>query len=179
VNIIEANESHIPAIQSIYAHHVNYGIASFETEPPSCEEMSARLAKVREEGLLWLVAAVDNQVMGYCYLSFYRTRYAYRFTLEDSVYIDPQFQGRGVGKALLQRALSWAGQQGYRQMIANVGNSENHGSLALHRSLGFTVSGTLYSVGLKHGRWVDTVILQRPLGQGSDTLPASADAARL
>jgi len=179
VNIIEANESHIAAIQAIYAHHVNYGLASFETEPPSCEEMSARLAKVREEGLLWLIAEIDNQMMGYCYLSYYRTRYAYRFTLEDSVYIDPNFQGRGVGKALLQRALSWAEQQGYRQMIANVGNSENHGSLALHRSLGFTVSGTLYSVGLKHGRWVDTVILQREIGQGSDTLPAGAESASL
>ncbi|MFS2224840.1 N-acetyltransferase family protein [Pantoea sp. B65] len=176
MNIIDASERHISAIQAIYAHHVKTGLGSFETQPPSAEEIASRMAKVRQQGLIWLVAETDNGVMGYCYLSFYRPRHAYRYTLEDSVYIDPDYQGRGVGKALLRHALDWAQQQGYRQMIANVGNSENHGSLGLHRALGFSVCGTLRSVGLKHGQWLDTVMLQRALGEGDSTLPENADA---
>ncbi|MBP2167113.1 phosphinothricin acetyltransferase [Erwinia toletana] len=174
MNILNADKNHIAAIQAIYAHHVSTGLGSFETLPPSAEEMASRIAKVQQEGLIWLVAEMDGCVMGYCYLSFYRTRYAYRYTLEDSVYVAADYQGRGVGKTLLQHAIDWAQQQGYRQMIANVGNSENHGSLALHESLGFTLCGTLHSVGLKHGQWLDTVFLQRELGEGDRTLPDNA-----
>ncbi|WP_431022944.1 Phosphinothricin N-acetyltransferase (plasmid) [Erwinia rhapontici] len=175
MEITEADERHIPAIQQIYAYHVLHGTATFETEPPDAAEMTARMKKVHAAGLSWFVAVDEGQVRGYCYLSFYRERYAYRFTLEDSVYIDPMFQGRGIGRQLLARAIAWAEARGFRQLVAVVGNSENTASLTLHRAAGFSITGTLRSVGFKHGCWLDTVILQRTLGQGDATLPESAD----
>ena len=175
MKITEADEQHLPAIQRVYAYHVLHGTATFETRPPDVTEMMARLNKVRAAGLPWFVAIDEGQVRGYCYLSFYRERYAYRFTLEDSVYIDPLFKGRGIGKQLLSRAISWAENRGFRQLVAVVGNSENTASLALHRSAGLSITGTLRSVGFKHGRWLDTVIMQRTLGQGDATFPESAD----
>lgn len=173
MEITEADERHITAIQQIYAYHVLHGTATFETEPPDVPEMAARLKKVRSAGLPWFVAVDDGQVRGYCYLSFYRERRAYRFTLEDSVYIDATCQGRGYGKMLLSRAIAWVEARGFRQLVAVVGNSENTASLALHRAAGFSITGTLSSVGFKHGRWLDTVILQRTLGQGDSTLAES------
>lgn len=171
MEICEADEQHIPAIQRIYAYHVINGTATFETEPPDEAEMLARLKKVRAAGLPWLVAVDGGKVRGYCYLTLYRERCAYQFTLEDSVYIDHQYQNRGVGKRLLSRAVLWAEQNGFRQLVAVVGNSENIASIALHRSAGFGITGTLRSVGFKHGRWLDTVILQRTLGEGDSALP--------
>jgi len=171
MEIIEADERHIATIQQIYAVHVLEGCATFETEPPSEDEMSARLNKLRAAGLPWFVAVEEGRVLGYCYLSFYRERYAYRFTLEDSVYIDANHQGKGIGKRLLSRVIDWAEEQGFRQLIAIVGNSENRASLALHQTMGFSLTGTLKSVGFKHGRWLDTVIMQRTLGAGGMTLP--------
>nr|WP_318383606.1 GNAT family N-acetyltransferase [uncultured Enterobacter sp.] len=162
-----AEDHHISAIQRIYAHHVTYGLATFETEPPDVDEMRARLTKIQSAGLLWLVAIHEGKVRGYCYLGPHRARYAYRFTLEDSIYVDAEFQHRGVGKALLNAAIEWAQAQGYRQLVAVVGNSENVGSLGLHRAAGFRVTGTLEGVGFKHGRWLDTVIMQRQLGEGA------------
>ena len=173
MEITEADERHIPAIQQIYAYHVLHGTATFETEPPDLAEMTARLKKVRAAGLPWLVAVDGGIVRGYCYLSLYRERCAYRFTLEDSVYVDATYQGRGIGKMLLSRAVGWAEARGFRQLVAVVGNSENTASLALHRAAGFSITGTLRSVGFKHGRWLDTVILQRTLGQGDATFPES------
>lgn len=173
MEITEADERHITAIQQIYAYHVLHGTATFETEPPDVPEMAARLKKVRSAGLPWFVAVDDGQVRGYCYLSFYRERRAYWFTLEDSVYIDATCQGRGYGKMLLSLAIAWAEARGFRQLVAVVGNSENTASLALHRAAGFRITGTLSSVGFKHGRWLDTVILQRTLGQGDSTLAES------
>lgn len=173
MEITEADERHITAIQQIYAYHVLHGTATFETEPPDVPEMAARLKKVRSAGLPWFVAVDDGQVRGYCYLSFYRERRAYRFTLEDSVYIDATCQRRGYGKMLLSLAIAWAEARGFRQLVAVVGNSENTASLALHRAAGFSITGTLSSVGFKHGRWLDTVILQRTLGQGDSTLAES------
>lgn len=175
MEIIEADERHVPAIQQIYAYHVLQGTATFETEPPAEDEMTARLKKARASGLPWFVAVEEGIVRGYCYLSLYRERYAYRFTLEDSIYIDTSCQGRGIGKRLLSRAIEWAEARGFRQLVAVVGNSENIASLALHRAAGFSITGTLRSVGFKHGRWLDTVILQRALGQGDITLPESTD----
>lgn len=175
MEIIEADERHIPAIQQIYAYHVLHGTATFETVPPDVTEMAMRLKKVCAAGLPWFVAVDEGRVRGYCYLSFYRERYAYRFTLEDSVYIDPTFQGRGIGKQLLSRALKWAEARDFRQLVAVVGNSENTASLALHRAAGFNITGTLRSVGFKHGRWLDTVILQRTLGTGDAMIPENAD----
>lgn len=171
MEIIEADERHIATIQQIYAWHVLHGTATFETEPPSEDEMAIRLNKLRTAGLPWFVAVDEERVLGYCYLSFYRERYAYRFTLEDSVYIDAQYQGRGIGRLLLSRAIVWAEERDFRQLVAIVGNSENSASLALHRAAGFNITGTLHSVGFKHGRWLDTVIMQRILGVGDTTRP--------
>ncbi|KAB8313725.1 N-acetyltransferase family protein [Erwinia endophytica] len=171
MEITSAIPEHLVAIQQIYAWHVNNGIASFETVPPDHEEMAARLTKVIASGGIWLVALRDTQVAGYCYLAPYRPRYAYRYTLEDSVYVHPDFSGQGIGKALLQHAIRLAEMRGFRQLIAVIGNSENHASLGLHRSLGFELTGVMKSVGFKHGRWVDTVIMQRALGAGSTTFP--------
>jgi len=171
VLVTDALESHIPAIQRIYAHHVLHGLASFETDAPDVAEMLARYQKTRASGLPWWVALEGDQVLGYCYLSFYRPRYAYRYTVENSVYIRHDKTGRGAGKRLVATAIDWAEQHGYRQMVANVGDSNNLASLALHRSLGFEQMGILRAVGLKKGQWLDTVLLQRPLGVGDSTLP--------
>ena len=172
MEIIEAGEQHIPAIQKIYAWHVLHGTASFETQPTDEREMAGRLKKIKEAGLLWLVVLHEDEVKGYCYLGHYRERYAYRHTLEDSIYIDPAFQKRGAGKALLRRAIDWAETHGYRQLIGNVGDSENKASIGLHLAAGFQMKGTLHSVGFKHGRWLDTVFMQLALGDGNQTLPA-------
>jgi phosphinothricin acetyltransferase len=174
MDIIEAQEQHLSAITEIYAHHVTRGVASFETEPPDMAEMRQRLEKIRHAGLPWFVAVHEGRVRGYCYLSRYRERHAYQYTLEDSVYVDDMFRQQGAGIALLSQAVAWAEQHGYRQLIANIGNSENEGSLRLHARAGFTVIGTLKSVGMKHGRWLDTVLMQRPLGEGDNTLPQAS-----
>ncbi|QDX30837.1 GNAT family N-acetyltransferase [Dickeya poaceiphila] len=169
--IEDARAEHIAAIRDIYAQHVLHGIATFETEPPDEAEMCDRWQKIRAAGLPWLVAIENDQVLGYCYLGLYRARYAYRFTLEDSIYLHPAHLGKGVGKRLLSAALLQAEQQGYRQVVSVVADSGNRASLQLHLSLGFEQVGTLRSVGMKHGRWVDTVLLQRALGEGDSSLP--------
>nr|WP_309140138.1 N-acetyltransferase family protein [Pantoea bituminis] len=171
MEIIQAEEHHIPAIQKIYAWHVLHGTATFETEPPSEAEMLNRLRKIQQAGLLWLVVIHDGEVKGYCYLGRYRERFAYRFTLEDSIYINVDFQKRGAGRALLECAISWAEQKGFRQLLAVVGDSANQGSLNVHYASGYKLIGTLESVGFKHGRWLDTVIMQRDLGEGNRTDP--------
>ncbi|BDH46967.1 phosphinothricin N-acetyltransferase [Salmonella enterica subsp. enterica serovar Choleraesuis] len=177
MRIINAGEEHIPAIQEIYAYHVIHGTASFETEPPGVEEMLSRLRKINSQKLPWYVAIGEEQVIGYCYLTHYRERYAYRFTLENSIYISPAFQKQGIGKQLLGQAIDWAEANGYRQLIAIVGDSSNHGSLKLHQRAGFMEAGTLKNIGFKHGRWLDTVLLQRSLGEGSTTFPPDATIA--
>ena len=136
--------------------------------------MLVRLTKIRELGLPWVVALQDEKVIGYCYLTRYRERYAYRYTLEDSIYIDPTAQRQGAGKALLHHVITWAETHGYRQMIAIVGDSNNQGSLKVHQQVGFMEVGTLKNIGFKHGRWLDTVLLQRNLGEGNSTLPPDA-----
>jgi phosphinothricin acetyltransferase len=171
MKIVNAEEKHIPAIRDIYAHHVLHGTGSFETDPPDTHEMLARLEKIRSLGLPWVVALQEDKVIGYCYLTRYRERYAYRYTLEDSIYIDPAAQRQGVGKALLRHVIDWAETQGYRQLIAIVGDSNNQGSLKVHQQVGFTEIGTLKDIGFKHGRWLDTVLMQRNLGEGNSTLP--------
>lgn len=138
MKIVNAEKKHIPAIRDIYAHHVNHGTGSFETDPPDTREMQDRLEKIRSLGLPWVVALQEDKVIGYCYLTRYRERYAYRYTLEDSIYIDPTAQRQGVGKALLRHVIEWAETQGYRQLIAIVGDSNNQGSLKVHQQAGFT-----------------------------------------
>lgn len=173
--IVNAEEKHISAMCEIYAHHVIHGTASFETEPPDINEMIARLHKSRNQGLPWVVALQEEKVIGYCYLTRYRERYAYRHTLEDSIYIAPAAQKQGVGKALLRHVIAWAETHGYRQMIAIVGDSNNQGSLKVHQQVGFMEIGTLKDIGFKHGRWLDTVLLQRALGEGNSTLPSNLE----
>lgn len=180
MEITEAEEQHIPTIHAIYAWHVANGTASFETEVPGIDEMRDRIKTLRDAGLPWFVLLDDGVVKGYCYLSHYRARKAYQFTLEDSIYVDQHYRHRGAGKALLAKSIEWAQQHGYRQLIAVVGNSENEASLALHHRAGFITTGTLKNVGFKHGRWLDIVMLQRTLGEGAQTVPqmnARADSA--
>lgn len=169
--IRDATEDDITAIQAIYATHVLRGLASFEEVPPSTAEMSARRASVLGLGLPYLAAVVDGAVVGYSYATTYRSRPAYRYTIEDSVYIAEGLGGRGIGAALLRALIDRCERGTWRQMIAVIGDSANAGSIALHRSLGFQMVGTLPSVGFKFGRWVDSVLMQRALGTGDTNLP--------
>jgi phosphinothricin acetyltransferase len=160
-----------PAIQSIYAHHVRHGLASFEEEPPSLEEMRRRYADVTARGLPYLAAEDSGEVVGYGYCAPYRTRSAYRYSLEDSVYVKEGCQGRGIGSAILGALIAHCERLAYRQLIAVIGDSAHLPSIALHARLGFLRVGTLRSVGYKFGRWVDTVLMQRPLGPGDGAKP--------
>ena len=161
--IRDAVESDVPQIAEIYGHHVMTGLASFEEAAPPASEMLERMRSVKALGTPYLVAEQDGQIVGYCYASLYRTRSAYRFTLEDSVYIREGHGGRGIGRALLQELLERCGKGPWKQMVAIIGDSGNHASIALHRALGFRECGTLESVGFKFGRWVDSVMMQRAL----------------
>jgi L-amino acid N-acyltransferase YncA len=158
-------------VHSIYAHHVLHGLASFEETPPSLEEMERRFRDVLERRLPYLVAELDGVVAGYGYCAPYRTRSGYRYALEDSVYVRPDMLGRGVGAALLNELIRRCEELGYRQLIAVIGDSAHVASINLHAACGFLRVGTLRSVGFKFGRWVDSVIMQRPLGRGDATLP--------
>lgn len=161
------------AIHAIYAQHVLHGLASFEEEPPALEEIRRRCGAVRARGLPWLVAADEGGVHGYAYCAPYRERSAYRYALEDSVYVRDGMQRRGIGKALLARLIADCEALGYRQIVAVIGDSANTSSIALHAGLGFVRTGTLRSVGYKFGRWVDSVFMQRPLGPGDGLPPVS------
>jgi phosphinothricin acetyltransferase len=171
VHVRAAAPPDLAAITEIYAHHVRHGLASFEEEPPVLEEVRRRHADVLSLGLPWLVAEDAGEVIGYGYCSRYRARPAYRHTLEDSVYIRDGRQGRGAGRALLGDLIRRCEALDYRQMIAVIGDSGNAGSIALHASLGFVRAGVLRSVGYKLGRWVDSVLMQRPLGRGDGAKP--------
>lgn len=154
----------IGAITRIYEHYVLHTTATFEIEPPAVEEMAARYRGVLELGMPYLAAADGGAVIGYAYAHLYRTRAAYRFTVEDSIYVDPEQVGRGCGQALLAGLISECEQGPWRQMVAVIGGSENAASIALHRRCGFEAVGTLRSAGYKFGRWVDGVLMQRGLG---------------
>jgi phosphinothricin acetyltransferase len=167
----DASELDLPQIQAIYAHHVLHGLATFEEEPPSVAELAERRAAVLALGLPYLVAEQGGVVVGYCYATSYRPRRAYRYAIEDSVYIADGRAGRGIGAALLAALIARCEVGPWRQMIAIIGNSENAASIALHRRLGFAHVGTLRSVGFKLGRWVDTVVMQRALGCGDAEVP--------
>lgn len=161
----------IPAITGIYAHHVRHGLASFELEPPDAAEMARRHAAVLELGLPYLVAELDGRVAGYAYVAPYRTRPAYRYTVENSVYIHRDCVGSGVGSALLPRLIAASEAAGCRQMLAIIGDSANLSSISLHRKFGFSQVGLLPAVGWKFGRWVDSVLMQRALGTGAAQPP--------
>lgn len=158
-------------IAAIYAHAVAYGTASFETEPPSEAEMATRRKMLVDGGFPYLVADVGGRIAGYAYAGPYRPRFAYRHTIEDSVYVHPRAHRHGIGRMLLQGLITEAEERGFRQMIAVIGDSAQLPSIELHRSLGFEPVGTLSNIGFKHGRWLDSVLMQRALGDGAATLP--------
>jgi phosphinothricin acetyltransferase len=161
----------LPAIAAIYAHHVRFGTASFETDPPDLAEMTRRRAEVLGKGQPYLVAEAAGAVIGYAYAGTYRPRPAYRNTVEDSIYLHPDQAGRGVGSLLLPALIRAAEAAGYRQMIGVVGDTANQASIRLHQRCGFRLVGTLESVGFKFGRWLDSVVLQRRLGAGDTAAP--------
>jgi phosphinothricin acetyltransferase len=172
VLLVRPAETHdFEAIRAIYAHAVETGCASFELDAPSLAEMLARRDKLAADGFPWLVAEAEGRILGYGYFGFYRTRPAYRFTVENSVYVAPDAKGRGVGRALMVDLVARAEAMGYRRMIAVIGDSGNAASIGLHAALGFEPAGVLPSVGWKHGRWLDSVLMQRPLGAGDATPP--------
>jgi L-amino acid N-acyltransferase YncA len=161
----------VAAIARIYAHAVRFGTASFELEPPDETEMARRQRAIVEAGYPYLVAQADGAVLGYAYVGPYRARPAYRWSVENSVYVAAEALRRGVGRALLDALVAEAERRGFRQMIAVIGDSAQTASIALHRAAGFRLIGTLEAVGFKHGRWLDTVLMQRPLGSGATTEP--------
>lgn len=167
----DAHENDMPAVQAIYAHHVIHGTASFELEPPTLAQMLQRRADICANGLPYLVAERDGEVVGYAYATLYRPRPAYRFTVEDSVYVREGMAGLGIGQQLLDAVVQRCTDDGRRQMVAIIGNSENIASIRLHQRAGFRTVGVFQSVGFKHGRWLDTVIMQRELGEGAGSDP--------
>jgi L-amino acid N-acyltransferase YncA len=170
VLIRPAAAADMAAITRIYAFAVEQGTATFEIEPPDAAEMTRRHAALAAGGYPYLVAERSGSIAGYAYGGIYRARPAYRWTIEDSIYIAPEFHRQGIGSALLVRLIAEAEQRGFRQMIAVIGDSAQMPSIAVHARAGFAHIGTVRSVGFKHGRWLDTVLMQRPLGSG-DTAP--------
>jgi L-amino acid N-acyltransferase YncA len=166
-----ASEADLPAVTEIYAHAVLHGTATFELIPPDLAEMTRRFTALMDGGYPYLVAALDGAVLGYAYAGPYRPRPAYRFTVENSVYLQPAIHRRGIGLNLLQRLIAECEARGYRQMIAVIGDSANAGSIGVHARAGFAMIGTHRNVGFKFGRWLDTVMMQRALGEGAATLP--------
>jgi L-amino acid N-acyltransferase YncA len=172
IMIRPSQEGDIAAIAAIYRHHVLHGVASFEDVPPGADEMSRRRRDILDRGLPYLVAEREGRVVGYCYAGLYRTRSAYRFTLEDSIYVDAAELRRGIGRALLGELIGRCEGLGYRQMIAVIGGSDQWPSIRLHEALGFGRVGLLPAVGYKFAGWVDVVLMQRALGPGAATPPA-------
>jgi phosphinothricin acetyltransferase len=170
-----AHAGDIPQLAEIYAHHVRHGLATFELDPPDAAEMARRHANVVALGLPYLVADVDGRIAGYAYASPYRTRPAYRFTVEDSIYLRHDCAGHGIGSVLLPALIAACEAAGCRQMVAVIGDSANHASIRLHEKFGFAHAGLLPAVGWKFGRWVDSVLMQRALGAGDAVPPQDQD----
>jgi L-amino acid N-acyltransferase YncA len=172
LDIRPAEEADLPAITEIYEHAVRHGTATFELVPPDLAEMTRRYRALMEGSFPYFVATIDGSVVGYAYAGAYRPRPAYRFTVENSIYLRPASHRRGIGLQLLQRLIIECEARGYRQMIAVIGDSANAGSIGVHTRTGFTLIGTHPHVGFKFGRWLDTVMMQRALGEGASTVPA-------
>jgi phosphinothricin acetyltransferase len=170
-SIRPATPADIPAITRIYAHAVRHGTASFELEPPDEAEMMRRMRALFDGGYPYLVAEAEGAVAGYAYAGPYRTRPAYRFSVENSVYVAPEAHRRGIGRLLLDALISECEARGYRLMIAVIGDSAQTASIELHRAAGFKLVGAFEGVGYKFDRWLDTVLMQRPLGKGSSAPP--------
>jgi L-amino acid N-acyltransferase YncA len=174
LEIRAAAAADLTAITAIYQHAVLYGTATFELIPPDLAEMTRRFEALTDGGYPYFVAAVEGRVIGYAYAGAYRPRPAYRFTVENSVYLEPAIHRRGIGLQLLQRLIEECERRGYRQMIAVIGDSANAGSIGVHTRTGFQMIGTHPNVGFKFGRWLDTVMMQRALGEGGETLPVGS-----
>jgi L-amino acid N-acyltransferase YncA len=169
-----SREQDLPAITAIYAHHVLHGTGTFETEPPSEADMTARRADVLAKGLPYLVAEDGGRVLGYAYCQWFKPRPAYRFSAEDSIYLHPDAQGKGLGKSLLAELERQAQAAGIRKLIAVIGDSANQGSVGVHRTLGFKPVGVIQSCGWKFGKWLDIVLMEKQIGAGDSTPPQSA-----
>jgi L-amino acid N-acyltransferase YncA len=170
--IRDARADDVPAIARAYGHAVLHGTATYELVPPPEAEMLARFRAVTGDGYPYLAAeGPDGRLLGYSYGSAFRTRPAYRWTVEDSVYLEPAAQGRGVGTALLGRLVERCRELGFRQMVAVIGGSDHLPSIRIHERAGFRHLGVMEATGFKFGRWIDTVLMQLPLGEGSATLP--------
>ncbi|MFO1273815.1 MAG: N-acetyltransferase family protein [Rubrivivax sp.] len=167
-----STEADLPAVTAIYADAVLHGTGTFELEAPDADEMARRRADVLAKGLPWLVAEDAGRVLGYAYANHFRPRRAYRFCLEDSIYLAPDARGRGVGRLLLAELVARCEAAGARQMLAVIGDSANAGSIGVHRALGFEHTGVLKASGWKFGRWLDVVLMQRALGTGAANAPA-------
>jgi L-amino acid N-acyltransferase YncA len=166
-----SRDSDLPALTAIYAHAVAHGTASFELTPPDEAEMARRRHALLEGGFPYLVAEREGRMAGYAYAGPYRTRPAYRSTVEDSIYVAPDAHRQGVGRTLLEALIREAEAQDFRLMVAVIGDEASHGSIGLHASLGFENAGVFKGVGHKGGRWLSTVLMQRALGPGSATPP--------
>lgn len=167
----DAGVGDLPAITAIYGHNVLHGTGTFEEVSPSLDDMTTRFEAIRALNLPWLVAEQAGEVIGYAYAGQFRARNAYRYTIEDSIYLAPGHGGKGVGKALLTELIGRVQPMGFRALLAVIGDSENHASIALHKALGFQMSGTLPHVGYKFGRWLDVVMLTLPLNGGDQGAP--------
>lgn len=168
----------ITTIHTIYSHNVAHGTASWELTPPDESEMRRRIQGVLDQGYPYFVGEIDGRVVGYSYASSYRPRPGYRFTVEDSIYVDEAYQRRGIARRLLSTVIESCGERGFRQMIAVIGDSENLSSIELHRALGFTQVALLPAIGFKFGRWLDSVMMQKTLGEGNATFPTVEPLAR-
>ena len=172
--IRSSQDQDLAAITAIYAHHVLHGTGTFEVDPPSQEDMRMRRADVLSKGLPYLVAADGEQVLGFAYCNWFKPRPAYKFSAEDSIYISPEAQGKGLGRALLAELSSQAEKAGVRKLIAVIGDSANTGSIGLHLSVGFHHVGTLKSCGWKFNQWLDVVMMEKTIGLG-DSCPPQTD----
>ncbi len=161
----------LPAVTRIYAHAVLHGTGTFELEAPGEADMASRRDAVLANGLPWLVAERGGEVLGYAYANHFRPRRAYRFCVEDSIYLDERARGHGVGRVLLAELLAQCAARGARQMLAVIGDSANAGSIGVHRACGFEDTGLLKAAGWKFGRWLDVVLMQKALGEGAVTEP--------
>jgi L-amino acid N-acyltransferase YncA len=171
VVVRDSRDDDLEPIHVIYTHHVRTGLGSFEEVPPDLGEMRRRRAAILSDALPYLVAEIDGRIAGYAYVGRFRPRSAYRFSVEDSIYVAPDAQRRGVGRILLDDLIDRCTRAGYRQMVAVIGDSGNYGSIGLHAAAGFAQVALLPAIGFKFGRWVDSVMMQRPLGPGQTTLP--------
>ncbi|MBT4934127.1 MAG: N-acetyltransferase [Rhodospirillaceae bacterium] len=167
----DVTEDDCAAIQAIYADHVRDGLASWEETPPDVAEINRRMAEIKKGGFPYRVIELDGVVRGYAYAGSYRPRPAYRFTVENSVYVDSASTGKGLGGRLLEDLIEQCTSLGFRQMIAVIGDSANTASIKLHARYGFAHSGVMGALGFKHGRWLDQVLMQLPLGEGDKTPP--------